>query len=72
VGLINIGLLPGNHTWGTGGGFLAGIALGWLLGYQERRPEGLGQRLLAGVCALATGGVLAWSAGFAITYRLLG
>lgn len=72
VGLLIIGLLPGINNWGHGGGFLAGIALGWLLGYQERRPEGLGQRLLAGVCALVTAGVLAWSAGFAITYRLLG
>ena len=72
VGLLIIGLLPGINNWGHGGGFLAGIALGWILGYQERHPEGLGQRLLAGVCALTTAAVLAWSAGFAIYYRLLG
>ncbi len=72
IGLLVIGLLPGINNWGHGGGFAAGLALGWLLGYQERRPERLGHRLLAGACALVTAGVLAWSAGFAAYFTLWG
>ena len=66
IGLLLIGLLPGINNWGHGGGFVAGLGLAWLLGYQEQRRESFQHRALAGVCALATtlslGGSLLYAA----------
>jgi rhomboid protease GluP len=40
---------------------LAGIALGFLLGYQEQRRERQGHKIAALCCVLITGLVLLWA-----------
>lgn len=62
MGLVLIGLMmPNINNWGHGGGVVAGIALGWLLGYNEKRAENMGHGLLAGLLVVLTLGILAWS-----------
>ncbi|MBI9091395.1 MAG: rhomboid family intramembrane serine protease [Desulfobacterium sp.] len=62
LGLALIGLMiPNINNWGHGGGVVAGIALGWLLGYNEKRAENLGHGLLAGILVVLTLGILSWS-----------
>jgi rhomboid protease GluP len=59
IGLILFGLLlPGINNWAHGGGVAAGIAVGFLLGYEDRRAETLLQRVIAAVCALVTAGAV--------------
>jgi rhomboid protease GluP len=65
-------LVPGINNWGHGGGILAGIILGLLLGYQERKKENLLHKGLAGACAVLTLLVLAWAILTAVIYRLFG
>jgi rhomboid protease GluP len=71
VGLLIIGFLPGINNWGHAGGFLSGLALAYLLGYQERRRETFSHKAAAGLCALASVLVLSWSALFGIYYTYL-
>jgi len=71
IGLLIIGFLPGINNWGHAGGFLTGIGLAFLLGYQEKRRETYGHKALAGICVLVTAAVLAWSAGFGVFYTYL-
>jgi rhomboid protease GluP len=54
-------LVPGINNWGHGGGILAGIIFGCLLGYQEKKRENFFHRILAGVCLLGTFLVLIWA-----------
>jgi len=62
VGLFLFGLLfPGINNWAHGGGLAAGIGLGMLLGYQERRRETSLHHLLALACAGATIVALGWA-----------
>ncbi|MCP4117201.1 MAG: rhomboid family intramembrane serine protease [Desulfobacteraceae bacterium] len=62
LGLALIGLMmPNINNWGHGGGVVAGIALGWLLGYNEKSRENLVHGLVAGTLVVLTLGVLAWS-----------
>lgn len=72
VGLFLIGLMPGINNWGHAGGILAGILMGFLLGYTERRREGLPDKLLALLCILVTGGVLAWAVLSGVYIRITG
>ncbi len=72
IGLFFIGLMPGINNWGHGGGIVAGILMGFLLGYQEKKSEGLIDKSLAAVCILATGLILAGSIVSAILYRFFG
>ena len=65
-------VVPGINNWGHGGGILAGIALGFLLGYQEKRRENLFHKMLAGTCALMTLGVLVWAVASAVLYKMMG
>ena len=65
-------LVPGINNWGHGGGILAGIVLGYLLGYHERKKENLFHKFLAGTCAITTLLVLVWAVSTAVYYRLLG
>jgi hypothetical protein len=50
---------------------LAGIVLGALFGYHERRREGVFHRLLAGGCMALTVAVLAWAVLSAAAVRFL-
>jgi len=72
VGLLIIGLMPGINNWGHAGGFLTGIGLAFLLGYQERRPETFTHKAVAGLCALGTLVVLGGAAGFGTFYTFFG
>lgn len=69
VGIFIFGLLvPGINNWGHGGGLGAGIALGYLLSYTEKRPESSFHRAVGAACALATAAVLLWAAGSSVYY----
>ncbi len=71
VGILLFGLLiPGINNWGHAGGFAAGIVLGLLLGYTEKRPENALHWVLGGLCLLATGAVLGLMVFLAVLYRL--
>jgi len=73
VGIFLFGfLVPGINNWGHGGGMLAGAILGFFLGYQERRRENLGHKLLAGLCMLVTVVVLGWAIASGVYQRLAG
>jgi rhomboid protease GluP len=65
-------MMPGINNWGHGGGLAAGAALGALLGYQERRRETGGHRLLAGACIALTLAALAWGLGTGLLLRFSG
>ncbi|UCD82221.1 MAG: rhomboid family intramembrane serine protease [Desulfobacterales bacterium] len=65
-------VVPGINNWGHGGGILAGIVLGFLLGYQEKKKENLYHKALAGACATATIAALIWAVSTAVYYSFLG
>jgi rhomboid protease GluP len=54
-------LVPVINNWGHGGGIAAGIGLGFLLGYQERKKENVLHKLVAGGCAVLTLVILGWA-----------
>lgn len=71
VSLALFGLVvSGINNWGHGGGLVGGIALGWLLGYTEQRPETAAHRWMAGACLWGTAAILAWAVGTGLYYRL--
>lgn len=62
IGIFVFGfLVPSINNWAHGGGMLAGVALGFLLGYQERIRERRGHKIVALGCAGITALVLAWA-----------
>ena len=62
IGLFLFGLLvPGINNWGHGGGILAGILLGFFLGYQDRIRERLVHKSAAVICLILTVAVLGWA-----------
>jgi rhomboid protease GluP len=62
VGIFLFGfMLPTINNWAHGGGMLAGIVLGFLLGYQERNREQQGHKIGALCCVAITGLVLLWA-----------
>jgi rhomboid protease GluP len=64
-------LVPGINNWGHGGGILAGIIFGYLLGYQEKKRDNFFHRTLAGVCLVGTFLVLIWAVSTSVYYILL-
>jgi rhomboid protease GluP len=72
IGIFIFGLLvPGIDNWGQGGGMVAGVALGFLLGYQERRKENLSHKLLAGLLMIVTVVVLGYAIASGIYQRIM-
>lgn len=65
-------LVPGINNWGHGGGIAAGLGLGFLMGYQEKRRENLFHKILAGLCALLTVVILGWAVLSSLYYRFGG
>ncbi|MGD8990482.1 MAG: rhomboid family intramembrane serine protease [Desulfobacterales bacterium] len=62
-------LIPVINNWAHGGGIAAGIGLGLMLGYQERRKETILHKLLAGAVAALTLLILGWAILSGIYYR---
>ncbi|MDK9718016.1 MAG: rhomboid family intramembrane serine protease [Trichlorobacter sp.] len=60
IGIFGL-IFPGINNWAHGGGVLAGIALGAVLGYNEKRSQHVVDHLLALLCVLVTIGVLVWA-----------
>ncbi|MDD5168384.1 MAG: rhomboid family intramembrane serine protease [Syntrophales bacterium] len=55
VGLVLFGLIvPGINNWAHGGGIISGIAIAFILGYEERRRETGFHRTAGAVCLLVT------------------
>lgn len=62
VGLVLFGLLvPGINNWAHGGGLVAGILTGFLLGYEDKSAETSLHRILGTGCVLLTASVLLWA-----------
>jgi len=73
LGIFLFGLLvPGINNWGHGGGIVAGVILGALLGYHERRREGMFHKMLSGSCMALTLVILGWAVFSGIMLRLSG
>jgi len=72
VGIFVFGfLVPGINNWGHGGGFAAGILLGSLLGYEEKKRETLTHKFIAAGCVLITALILGWALLTGVYYRFL-
>ncbi|MFC1814933.1 rhomboid family intramembrane serine protease [Thermodesulfobacteriota bacterium] len=65
-------IVPGINNWGHGGGMVAGICLGFLLGYREKKTEKFFHKALAAACAVVTVSILAWAVSSGIYYRIAG
>ncbi len=63
-------LVPGINNWGHGGGMVAGAALGYLLGYQEKRRENLRHKTIGMSCLIITALILAWAVVSSLYYLL--
>lgn len=62
IGIAIFGfIIPGINNWAHGGGLLAGIALGFLLGYNEKSREGAWQRLTGAFLVLVSLAILCWA-----------
>ncbi len=53
--------IPSINNWAHGGGMLAGVALGFLLGYKERSRERQSHKIAALCCVVITALVLLWA-----------
>lgn len=62
-------MIPVINNWAHGGGIAAGIGLGFLLGYQERKKENSFHKLLAGGLAVLTLLILGWAMLSGVYYR---
>lgn len=69
ISLFIFGLIfPGINNWAHGGGIIGGIAIGALIGYNERRKENFFDHALAVLCAIATIGIVGWAFVNAVIY----
>jgi rhomboid protease GluP len=72
VGLFLFGfIVPGINNWAHGGGLGAGILMGFLFGYRERKKESVFHRTLGSACIILTAGVLLWAITSAVYYRFM-
>ena len=70
IGLFLFGfIIPGINNWGHGGGILAGILFGFILGYQEKKPERSVHKTIAVICIIVTAAVLVWAIASGVYYR---
>jgi rhomboid protease GluP len=73
IGIFIFGLLfPGIDNWAHLGGMAAGVGLGFLLGYQERKKENLSHKLIAGLLMIVTVVVLGYAIATGIYLRIAG
>lgn len=72
IGLVIFGfVIPGINNWAHGGGILGGIALGYVLGYEQKKPETVLHRALGAAGLILTAAVLVMSIGFGFSGRFL-
>jgi rhomboid protease GluP len=72
VGLFLFGfMVPGINNWAHGGGLCMGIIVGLLLGYEEKSPENVFNRILGSGFIVTTIAVLLWALGSGLYYRFL-
>jgi rhomboid protease GluP len=70
IGLFIFGFIfPGINNWAHGGGLAGGIALAFVLGYEERKRETAFHRTLAHCCVAATLLILGWAVVSALYLR---
>jgi len=70
ISIVLFGLVvPGINNWAHGGGMAAGILMGLLMGYRERKKENLRHRLLGGLCLSGTAVVLLWAVSTSLFFR---
>lgn len=73
VGIFLFGLLVrGIDNWAHLGGMIAGVALGFLLGYQERKTENLSHKFIAGLLMIVTVVVLGYAIATGVYLRIAG
>ena len=73
IGIFVFGLIvPGINNWAHGGGIAAGVILGFLLGYRERRQEMFWHRVLAFGCVLISIVALVWAIATGAYFRFAG
>jgi rhomboid protease GluP len=71
LGIFLFGLLvPGINNWAHGGGIVAGVALGAILGYEERIRESLVHKVLGVGCMVFTAAILVWAVFSGFLLRL--
>ncbi|HPE07205.1 MAG TPA: rhomboid family intramembrane serine protease [Smithellaceae bacterium] len=71
VGLIIFGFLfSGINNWAHGGGLLSGLLIAYWMGYNDQKSESAWNKILAYGCILITAGVLVWSVGSSIYYKI--
>ena len=72
IGLFLFGfMVPGINNWAHAGGLGAGMVIGLVLGYQERKKENLFHKVAASVCILATLSVLSWAILSGVYHRFV-
>lgn len=71
LAILAFGLIvPGINNWAHGGGFVGGVLLAYLLGYEEKVATRGVHKILAGVCVLLTAAVLVWAVVSGVVLRL--
>jgi len=61
LSLVIFGMaIPNINNWGHGGGFAAGLFLGWILGYNEKEKEGRVCALLSYLLMIITTVTIGW------------
>jgi rhomboid protease GluP len=65
-------LMPGINNWAHGGGMGAGAALGFLLGYQDRKKENIFHKTIARALVVSTVVILGWAVVSALYLKIQG
>jgi rhomboid protease GluP len=63
-------IVPGINNWGHGAGIVGGVLLGFLMGYNEKRPEMFFHKLLAYAMVIVTAFILGGAIIGAVIYRI--
>lgn len=64
-------IVPGINNWGHGGGIAAGVVLGYIFQYSEKRREHIRDKFIGAICAVTTGLILCWVVLRGVLFTLL-